>query len=326
MRERSYVTRTNQRPSFPRLRFAARRPASNLLPRLQELERRRLLAYTVNDYLSDDPLDPSVGPAKTAIGTITFRSAIQQVDLDGGGEIDFASNLGPISQWNNALEPQVTVPAIINGGSLGRVALFLQLVLSGNGITVENMVVSGAVPADEILVTGKNDLIENDSLGTDFYNPEESGEGTYPDGGYGVLLRGSDNTISGCVIAGNAVSGIAIDGGSDNVIVGNHIGTDLAGTKAIPNAYGGVEIYDGASNNTIGGTSASLGNLISGNESPATDTYSGVDIFGSGTMGNVVEGNFIGTDITGKVALGNANAGVTIEDGRNGQHHWWYAR
>ncbi len=306
--------RTDHRPTR-RAPRSTRRTKLTLL-RFEELERRRLLAtYTVNDYLSDDPLDPSVGPAMTAIGTITLRSAIQQIDIDGGGEIDFESNLGPISQWNNALEPAVTVPAVINGGSVGRVALFLQLVLSGNGITVENMVVSGAVPADEIVVSGDDDVLENDALGTDFYNPEQSGEGSYPNGGYGALIYGSNNTVSGCVISGNAISGIAIDGGSNNVIVGNHIGTDAAGTTAIPNAYGGVEIYGGASDNTIGGTSQALGNLISGNAGPATDAYAGVAIFGSGTTGNVVEGNLIGTDITGSVALGNANAGVSISGG-----------
>ena len=164
-------------------------------------------------------------------------------------------------------------------------------------------------------MTGNHDLIENDSLGTDFYNPEESGESSYPDGGYGVLIDGSSNTVSGCVLSGNAISGIGIDGGSNNVIVGNHIGTDFAGTKAISNGYGGVEIFGGASNNTIGGTSPSSRNLISGNTSPATTHYSGLDISGSGTTGNVVEGNFIGTDITGTEAIGNANAGVWIAGG-----------
>jgi hypothetical protein len=259
-----------------------------------------------------------MGKAKTIIGTITLRSAIQQINSDGGGEIDFASNLGPISSWNG-VEPNVDVPAIINGGSLGRVALFMRLVLRGDGITVENIVVSGAVPADGIVVTGNHDVIANDSLGTDFYNPEQSGEGSYPDGGFGVLIDGSNNTVSGCVISGNAISGIGIDGGSNNLVVGNHIGTDFAGTKAIPNGYGGVAIWDGASGNTIGGTSPSLHNLISGNATPTSNGHhAGVAISGTGTKGNVVEGNFIGTDINGATALRNADGGVSIFNGASG--------
>ena len=39
---------------------------------------------------------------------------------------------------------------------------------------------------------------------------------------------------------------------------------------------------------------------------------SGVEISGAGATGNLVEGNFIGTDVTGSVDLGNAERGVAI--------------
>src|SRR5262249_29422244 len=62
-------------------------------------------------------------------------------------------------------------------------------------------------------------------------------------------------------------------------------------------------------NNTIGGTSAGARNVISGN------ALDGIVISDSGTTGNVVQGNYIGTDITGAVALANANDGVLIQAG-----------
>ena len=52
-------------------------------------------------------------------------------------------------------------------------------------------------------------------------------------------------------------------------------------------------------------------NLISDN------TNHGVEIFGTGTSGNVVAGNFIGTDSTGTVAIANGN-GVEIDSGASG--------
>ncbi len=65
---------------------------------------------------------------------------------------------------------------------------------------------------------------------------------------------------------------------------------------------GGVIVFSGQ-NNTIGGTTPGARNLISGN------IGDGVLLRGDG-MANIVQGNFIGTDVTGRVALGNTQRGV----------------
>ena len=59
------------------------------------------------------------------------------------------------------------------------------------------------------------------------------------------------------------------------------------------NALSGVKVFNGASGNIIGGTTAAARNIISGN------TSDGVLIAGSGSSGNIVEGNYIGTDASG---------------------------
>ena len=46
------------------------------------------------------------------------------------------------------------------------------------------------------------------------------------------------------------------------------IGTDLTGTLDLGNSSGGIEVDTGASDNTIGGTTASAGNLITNNGGP----------------------------------------------------------
>ena len=76
----------------------------------------------------------------------------------------------------------------------------------------------------------------------------------------------------------------------------------------------GVYIDDGASNNTIGGVTPDARNIISGN------IDDGVFITGSGTTANVVEGNYIGTDITGTTTTGTGKCvgndyGVMIASG-----------
>ncbi len=68
----------------------------------------------------------------------------------------------------------------------------------------------------------------------------------------------------------------------------------------------GVLIQNGATANTVGGTSSGAANVISGNDN-------GVYL-SSGTSGNVVMGNLIGTDINGTANLGNSNNGVLIHE------------
>ena len=71
-------------------------------------------------------------------------------------------------------------------------------------------------------------------------------------------------------------------------------------------------INQGADNNVIGGTAAGARNVISGNDG------NGVTIQGTGTSGNRVVGNFIGTDVTGAVDLGNLSDGVSLSGGASG--------
>jgi parallel beta-helix repeat protein len=61
---------------------------------------------------------------------------------------------------------------------------------------------------------------------------------------------------------------------------------------------------------TIGGTSAGAGNLISGN------VLDGI-LLDSSVVGNQIQGNRIGTDATGLNALGNGGAGVDIKQASN---------
>lgn len=89
----------------------------------------------------------------------------------------------------------------------------------------------------------------------------------------------------------------------NNQVQGNFIGTDVTGTKDVANLAAGIYV-DESSDNTIGGTSAGARNIISGNGDE------GVAITNGATRSNV-QGNFIGTDVTGTRPLGNSN-GVTV--------------
>ena len=92
-------------------------------------------------------------------------------------------------------------------------------------------------------------------------------------------------------------------------IQGNYVGSDAGGSAALGNAGSGITIT-GASGNTIGGTTVAARNVISAN------TGNGVNI-ASGASANVIQGNFIGTDISGTAALGNGANGVVITSASN---------
>ena len=110
---------------------------------------------------------------------------------------------------------------------------------------------------------------------------------------------GTVTQTGGNVISGNAEWGVYIsdNGTFGNTVQNDFIGTGLTGKSPVPNVDNGLDIVFGAQSNTVGGTTASSRNLISGN------LHEGVLIGFAGTSSNLVEGNFIGTDVTGKAFL-----------------------
>src|SRR5262249_46457505 len=93
-----------------------------------------------------------------------------------------------------------------------------------------------------------------------------------------------------------------------NVVQGNFIGTNRAGASSLANFGSGIDLFD-APDNTIGGTTPGSRNVISGN----SQVGAGVVISGAGATGNIIEGNFIGTDSTGANAVGNSSGVVIID-------------
>jgi hypothetical protein len=122
-------------------------------------------------------------------------------------------------------------------------------------------------------------------------------DGSSTDWGTGVLtISAGKSTVRGLVINRCNGSGIRLVSNGANLIEGNFIGTDPTGYSYFDNPQIGVFI-DSSSNNRIGRAEAKARNLISGN-------YYGVAFSGSAS-GNRVEGNFIGTDSSGRGELGN---------------------
>jgi parallel beta-helix repeat protein len=170
-------------------------------------------------------------------------------------------------------------------------------VISGNGYGV-------------VISTSSDTEVKGNYIGTNAL-----GTGAIPNGS-GVLIEiaADNNTIGGTtagernVISGNGI-GVEIWGETGpNTVEGNYIGTDASGSGALPNDTG-VKIWNRAYDNTIGGTAAGARNVISGN------LQEGVFISDSGTTGNVLKGNYIGTNASGTAGLPNGAQGVAIGAG-----------
>jgi titin len=157
-----------------------------------------------------------------------------------------------------------------------------------------------------------NNIIQGNFIGTDV-----SGTVALSNFGGGLLiLGGPNNTVGGVstgarnVISGNKLNGVTIEGAgaTKNTVQGNFIGTDVSGTIAVANNNHGVYLSD-AIDNTVGGTAAGAGNLISGNGGSGIfiNTEAGT------STGNKLQGNFIGTNVSGMSALGNGSNGVLIQ-------------
>ncbi|MCI0536805.1 MAG: choice-of-anchor D domain-containing protein, partial [Verrucomicrobiales bacterium] len=121
--------------------------------------------------------------------------------------------------------------------------------------------------------------------------------------GVGCTIGGASSN-SRNVISGNRV-GIHMNSvfANSNVVIGNYIGTDATGTQARGNLFDGVLLEDGPNWNRIGGTADGERNIISGN---------GDGIHMKGGSNNLVQGNYIGTDVNGTADLGNDGYGVLL--------------
>ena len=173
-------------------------------------------------------------------------------------------------------------------------------IIGGVNISARN-VISGNQRGG--LLVSEDAMVHGNFIGTD-----KNGAMAIPNNADGVSAGGG-NTIGGTaagarnLISGNGGDGVGLGGsdgfqaGKGNLLQGNLIGTDISGTKAIPN--GTDAVTTGGGNNTIGGATPAARNIISGNRGRA------VVFFNSFPTGNRAQGNFVGTDISGTLPLPN---------------------
>ena len=198
----------------------------------------------------------------------------------------------------------------IAGGGTRSTGLSFLLGADATGSEIRNLVINGFASAELFLSNGSDFVVVGNLLGTD-----ASGTSLVAGSGIGILVcAGSScgtsdgHRMRGNVIVAGSTAAIQLGSSSSHVIQGNLINTNAAGTAALSGAFvGGIEVNN-ANGNLIGGANPGEGNVIVG--------FQGITIGGNTSggqsSGTVIQGNSIGTDVTGTVALGGAGGGITL--------------
>lgn len=242
----------------------------------------------------------------------TFRSALENADLTSDVDIiDFDESLTIINAQTSfddlsAIEPVLIDGTIANDGKIildGTNDWQYALWLTGGNSFLINVIMRN-FPSGGLVIQGDNNVVQ----GCEIYN----------NGGFGINFNSATNCLIGGNImpderniiygnTGTSAFGLSFTGNSNNnnLISGNFIGTSN-GVIAAGNEKRGIAIF-GGNNMTI------KNNIICDNDG-------GIYIDGDQAEGNIIDGNYIGTDISGTIGIGNKDGtGIFVSEGNNTQ-------
>lgn len=211
---------------------------------------------------------------KTIKPTTTLPAITQPVTIDG------------TTQDTNSSTPVIEID-----GSLTTSGSGLIFVTGSDNSVVKGLIINRFLGAG-LEITGPGSI----TMEFNWIGLNSSGDAAASNQAGGILLTSSSNNQIGGVganqrnvISGNGAAGITMaDSGSQlNTVVGNYIGTDIAGSSAVPNTNG---IFIASNSNTIGGNGS--GNVIAFNtgagvlvDSGQGNLISGNNIFSNGELG-----------------------------------------
>lgn len=176
-------------------------------------------------------------------------------------------------------------------------------VVVGGRLTHEGNIISGSLIGVAFTNSSDRDTLIGNYIGTDV-----TGTTAIPNSQYGVSTGGATHlVIDQNVISGNTLDGIHVDGSVPDLSYGvriyrNLIGTDATGRNKLPNHGNGVQLS--AWYATVG--EHGRGNTISGN-----DGY-GINVDGSLSANNWIQGNRIGVSADAVSPLGNGQGGIFL--------------
>jgi hypothetical protein len=258
-------------------------------------------------------------------GSGSFRQALINANTNPGphsivfsipGDGPFVINVGPPLP---AVTNVVTIDATTQRGFTNRPVVELSgrtstgdgLCITAGGCTIRGLAIHGFPGCAIVLAQGPSNVVQGNFIGTD-----SDGTTRRANELHGLMISNSAwNIIGGTdsltrnVVATSGRNGIHLEGpgANHNQVMGNVVGLDWTGLVKMGVKGSGI-VVSNAGWNAIGGTNAGAGNIT------AWCAYDGLAIAGGNACFNLVQGNLIGTDITGIKGAGNSGNGIIIQE------------
>jgi hypothetical protein len=254
---------------------------------------------------------PGAGP-HTIMPVTPLPALTDPVVIDGYTQPDSKVNTSALKDPGNA-----RLQIVLDGTAMGsNPATVVGLEIGGGNSCVRGLVISSFTASGILLEDKGGNVIDGNYIGTDNWGlvRRDNSRGIYIDNVAGNLIGGTSAAARN-VISGNKIAGVQIvnAGATGNSVQGNYIGVDATGNAPLGNIAVGVDIT-GASWNLIGGASTGAGNVIGGSGryiSGGPTVGAAIQIIGDAT-GNLVAGNFIGTNPAGNASVANCERGIVL--------------
>lgn len=281
-------------------------------------------------------IDGNAVASATGLDIATFDCIVRGLAINrfngtdpGGVGVTIRGNAG-LRNWIHGCYVGVGLDGTTNRGhgdtgiSIGAGANNNLIGSNGDGVddAAERMVISGSSRGGRktgVYIRSNSNAVTASNIGVNAL-----GTGAIPNGAYGVWIdqsatanrvgSGSFNVNPAgetCIISGNTLAGVNVSNQcAGTTVAGCLIGVDATGTGAIPNGVG-ISVSE-SGGTTIGGASASVRNVISGN------TGNGLFFTGAGANNCTIAANLIGLNAAGTGAIPNGGSGIVLASGASG--------
>jgi hypothetical protein len=279
-------------------------------------------------------------------GPGSLRAAIVAANATPGGDrvvfnipgsgVQTISLLSPLPQITESLEIDgYTQPGTKpNSKAVGSDAVILiqldgtqstpdGLTMNAPNCTIRGLALTNFIQRNPIFVTGGSGIAVRGGSGNKvegcFLGIKADGTTARPNG-IGISIAISGTVVGGTspakrnVVSGNSLIGVLITA-DGTLVAGNYVGTDVTGTRAVPNPNG-IQVGGSFTTSLIGGTVPGAGNLVSGNFIGVGLGVSTNGLLAGISDGMIVQGNLVGTAANGVDPLGNLQ-GIAINGSRN---------